>query len=351
TNDSAWNNLLQFSARSRYQVAEPFQLFGGIEEEHTSFVGNTNLQNGDSLISRYRTSSYAAGKYEPFDNVDVNGSLRVENISDLSLTELLPQAAIDFTPIQYVTLGGAYSKSFHAPTLNDLYWYQGGNAKLQPEHGENWQGSMSFERRWDDLQVTLSGTGFLAHIDNEIVWEPFSGSEYSPINIGEAESEGIEFRGEADWAVDEGTRVHFEGSYTLLNAENITPNDPNYGKEIQYSSPTRSLLIAEIERENIGSLSLLARYRGHEFALPSNDPATELPSVTTFNVTLSSKEFQFGLLGLRAMLSIQNATNVQFVDIPNDPLTGETRRVTYEDILNYPLPDRTYHFSIELTYH
>jgi vitamin B12 transporter len=335
TNDSAWNNLIDASARASYSFTEAIEGFGGIEEEHTSLTGNTNkAPGGDSIIGRYRTSGYAATKLIPIENVDVNGSLRLENISDLDLTELLPQAAINYSPISDLYLGGAYSKSFHAPTLNDLYWYQGGNADLKPESGENWQASISYEPQWNWISTKFSATGFLSHINNEIIWLPYIGSEWSPINIGEAESKGIEFRANVSIALDERTSLHFEESYTLDSALNITPGDVNYGNEIPYSSPTRSLFIAEIQRSDWGSFAVLARYRGHEYSDVSNSMEGKFQPVTTFDLTLTSREFSFDAIGLKLLLGIVDLTDQH-----------------YEDVINYPIPSRTYHFSIELNYH
>jgi vitamin B12 transporter len=333
--DSAWNNLIDASARASYAFTQAVEGFGGIEEEHTSLAGNTNITpNGDSIIDRYRTSAYAATKLLPFENVDVNGSLRLENISDLDLTELLPQAAIVYTPIQDFYLGGAYSKSFHAPTLNDLYWYQGGNVNLKPESGENWQSSISFEPEWNSFPTKFSVTGFLSHIDNEIIWLPYNGEEYSPINIGEVESKGIELRANADLSIASRTSLHLEESYTWLDAKNITPGDVNYGNEIPYSSPTRSLFIAEIDRSDWGSFAMLARYRGHEYSDVANTLDGKFQPVTTFDLTLTSRECFFDGVALKLLLGVLDLTNQH-----------------YEDVINYPIPSRTYNFSIELTYH
>jgi vitamin B12 transporter len=334
-NDSAWNNLIDASARASYVFTNAIEGFGGVEEEHTELAGTTNhTPNGDSIIDRYRTSAYAATKLIPIDNLDVNGSLRLENISDLDLTELLPQAAINYSPIHDLFLGGAYSKSFHAPTLNDLYWYQGGNANLKPESGENWQSSISYEPDWNWISAKFSATGFLSHIDNEIIWLPYNGEEYSPVNIGEVESKGIEFRANADMNLCSRTSMHFEESYTWLSALNVTPNDPDEGNELPYSSPTRSLFIAEIDRSDWGSFAVLARYRGHEYSDVANSDQGKFQPVTTFDLTLTSREFSFEGIGLKLLLGVVDVTSEH-----------------YEDVINYPLPGRTYNFSIELNYH
>ena len=335
TFDSAWNTMFNASAHSSYLFNEEIQAFGGVEAEHTTLAGNTNESpNGDSIISRERTSAYAAAKLLPFENLDVTGSLRFETISDLSISELLPQATIKYSPLHDLVLGAAYSSSFHAPTLNDLYWSQGGNANLKPERGDNWQTSISFEPNWHSMAVRVSATGFLATIENEIIWLPYIGQEYSPINIGKVESKGIEFRANADLSLGERSSVHIEESYTWLQARNITAGDRNYGNEIPYSSPTCSLFIAEFTRSEYGSLSLLVRYRGHEFSDPANNPMTMLQPVTTYDVTVASREFTFDNFGGKLNFSIVDLTNEH-----------------YEEVINYPLPSRSYHFSIELSYH
>jgi vitamin B12 transporter len=335
TNDSAWNNLIDASARASYSINSAIEAFGGIEAEHTNLAGTTNkTPNGDSIIGRYRTSAYGAVKLLPFENVQVNGSVRLENISDLALTEVLPQLAINYAPICDLYFGGAYSKSFHAPTLNDLYWNPGGNANLRPESGENWQASIGFEPEWNSYSAKFSVTGFLAHISNEIVWQPYIGTEWTAVNIREVESKGIEFRASVKYSFDARTSIRVEESYTLDSARNITPGDPNYGNELPYSSPTRSLFIVEIDRSDYGSLSVLTRYRGHEYSDLANTPNSKFQPVTTIDVTFASREFSFEGLGLKLLLGVVDLTNQH-----------------YEDLIDYPLPSRTYNFSIELNYH
>jgi vitamin B12 transporter len=334
TNDSAWNNLLGASMRASYNADRAFALFGGLETERTSLAGTTNkTPNGDSIIARERTSGYAALKLLPLDNIDVNASLRLENISDLHLTEFLPQLAINYSPLDHLHIEGAYSSSFHAPTLNDLYWSPGGNANLRPESGENWQAAMHFEQQWDWFSANFGVTGFLAHIANEIVWLPFNGSEYAPINIRDVRSEGTEFSLIADARIDRNTSLHLEESYTWLKAQNLTFGDTNYGHELPYSSPTRSLFIVEIEMRDLGTLAVVARYRGHEYTGIANTPDAIFQPVTTYDLTLASREFAFEGVGLKILLGVNDLTNEH-----------------YEDIVGYPVPSRAYNFSIQLNY-
>jgi len=334
TFDSAWNTMFEASARGSYTITQTLEAFAGAEAEQTTLTGNTNkAPNGDSAIARERTSAYVAAKFLPLENLNIAGSLRFENISDLSLNEFLPQTSVDFTPFRDFTIGAAYSRIFHAPTLNDLYWAQGGNAALKPEHGENWQAYMSYGPEWRFATTRMSATAFLTTVRNEIIWLPYLGQEYAPINIGQVDSKGIEVQADAELPLDARTSIHAEESYTWLAARNSTPGDENYGNEVPYSSPTRSLFIAEIERVGLGTLSLLVRYRGHEFSEPSNDPHRMLEPVTTYDVTLATREFALDHIGAKLIFSIADVTDQH-----------------YEEVLNYPLPSRTYHFSIQFNY-
>ena len=78
----------------------------------------------------------------------------------------------------------------------------------------------------------------------------------------------------------------------------------------------------------------MARYRGHEYSDVSNSAEGKFQSVTTFDLTLTSREISFEGIGLKLLLGVVDLTNQH-----------------YEDAINYPLPSRTYNFSIELNYH
>ena len=82
---------------------------------------------------------------------------------------------------------------------------------------------------------------------------PYNGEEYSPINIGEVESKGIEVRANADISIASRTSLHIEESYIWLDANNITPGDELRGMKyhilLRMPAP---LFIAGIDSQRLG---------------------------------------------------------------------------------------------------
>jgi vitamin B12 transporter len=331
--DSSLHYILQIDARADAPITQRLHSFAGIELSRTRLVSNTNATSvNDSIVKRWRVGSYAALRFEPDPSFVAAASLRLDAVSDIEGPQLLPQVSLGYVPVEDVTLNVAYSRAFHFPTLNDLYWKGAGDLSLQPERANTGQVSLDWNPKWDNLAIRLTATGFYASIDNEILWVPFIGSLYRPINIFKVESRGIEFKVAAEVDLWKNWAIHVEESYTLLRARDATPGSIDSGHEVPYSSPTRSLFIATLDGDNFGTLSVLIRYRGHEYSTIGN--LAKLPPVTVTDLTFSSREFALESFGVRASLSLLNWSDVQ-----------------YEEAKGYPLPGRTFKFSIELNYH
>ena len=286
------------------------------------------------LFGRNDLHAYAGASIEPISTLTIAPSLRSEYVSDISDFEVLPQALIKYAPISSLLLTASYVRSFHAPTLNDLYWKGLGNPYLKPERANESQAGIEFTPRLYGIQPKLSATYFYTYVQHEILWlPPPNGGEWRPYNVDVAESKGWELSAAAMFTIDRHTTLEVEESYTLLSAHNLTPNDTDHGRELLYSSPAQSIFIASLSRE-WGILALAAHYRDREFTDAANTQAGELPAVTTYDVTATTCDFGFSNIGFHLLLSVENLGDVN-----------------YEDVLGYPLPGRSYKFSIELNYH
>ncbi|MCD6360576.1 MAG: TonB-dependent receptor [Armatimonadetes bacterium] len=82
-----------------------------------------------------------------------------------------------------------YGTAFKAPTFNDLFFPGSGNTHLRPETSRSWEVGV-----WDD--IADSGQAQLVYFHNDyddlIQWAPGAGGIWSPANIGEATTEGVE---------------------------------------------------------------------------------------------------------------------------------------------------------------
>ncbi len=330
--DTSNDHIISLGASGKYEISSFLTGFGGLEYMHTSLTGTTDrTAAGDTILLRDRQSIFAAVRAAPIGNLSATGSVRCEKISGMSEVETLPQFAAEYEPVTDLRVSAAFSRTFHAPTLNDLYWHGAGNDTLHPERGVNTQVVASYLYRWTHSDVSFGITGFLSSIDDEIIWLP-GARDYSPVNVGHVDSRGLEFRASGDLGFSDNWSIHVEESYTILKAMNKTDDPTLLNKELLYTTPTASLLIATIQSEEIGSLSVLARYRGHKFIDPENYEAP-LPPVTTLDLSFATRNFRFNRLGWKALLTIDNLTDKQF-----------------QESAGYPLPGRSYKIALELNY-
>ena len=67
----------------------------------------------------------------------------------------------------------------------------------------------------------------------------------------------------------------------------------------------------------------------------ANDKANNmLQPATTYDLTVLTRDLPLGTIGIHAGLSVENITDLQ-----------------YEEVQGYPLPGRTFKFTLEFNYH
>ncbi|MDY8138893.1 TonB-dependent receptor plug domain-containing protein [Aquimarina sp. 2201CG5-10] len=121
-------------------------------------------------------------------NYGVN--IRQEITSDYD-SPLLFALDAKFTPYQNYTIKFNGSRNYRIPTYNDLYWVGPGglgNPDLQPE--TSLQAEIGQELKYKN--ISISATGYYINAKDLIRWIPVSGTVWSPVNIDEVESYGVE---------------------------------------------------------------------------------------------------------------------------------------------------------------
>ncbi len=111
----------------------------------------------------------------------------------------------------------SYATAFKAPTFNELYFPEFGNANLNPENSDSVNIGLSGNKQ----NVRFSANLFASNIDELIA---FDAASNQPVNIGKARIPGLELvvgTQLAGWEVD--------ASYTLLSPKNKSagPNENN----------------------------------------------------------------------------------------------------------------------------
>ena len=127
-----------------------------------------------------------------------------------------------------------FSRNFRMPTLNDLYWYPGGNPDLKPESGYSEEIGLKHLLKWKKTQFNYTVSVFSNNVENWIVWLP-SSYYWSPQNILSVWSRGTEaslgfnyFKGKL--------LLDFSGKFSYVKATALESNNESaIGKQLIYT--------------------------------------------------------------------------------------------------------------------
>lgn len=192
--------------------------------------------DGDSA-TRYQNkiALAAAYKYQAFqERFQVSLSSRLEKIN--TQTVLLPGLNTSFQLFPFLELRANIQRSYRAPTLNEWYYKPGGNIDLKPEDG--WNEDAGYHLKLNiakNIEFNHDLSAFNRLINNWILW--FGGSIWTPHNIAQVQSRGIESINNLVWQnglwqFHMGLNTSFVLATTRASA---IPNDGSIGKQIPYS--------------------------------------------------------------------------------------------------------------------
>lgn len=149
--------------------------------------------NYEDLKSRNVVSAYAAISGEPFKFANLNLTARYD-WTDGKPMGLFPTATfsyqLPFFKALSFTLG--YSHNYRNPSLNDLYWYPGGNPDLLPENGRTGDLALKYAFNKGPFKLDLRTGGYLSNVQNWIQWVPTLYRFWVPENVARVFARGVE---------------------------------------------------------------------------------------------------------------------------------------------------------------
>jgi iron complex outermembrane receptor protein len=160
-------------------------------------------------------SAYTAISGEPFDCAQLNLTARYD-WTDGKPMGLFPTATfsyqLPFYKAMSFTLG--YSHNYRNPSLNDLYWYPGGNPDLLPENGRTVDLAVKYGLQKDAFKLDLRTGGYFSNVKNWIQWMPTAYRFWVPENVAKVFARGIENHIDAAF-VKENWKVTLSGNYVF----------------------------------------------------------------------------------------------------------------------------------------
>ena len=238
-----------------------------------------------------------------------------------------PSLSLGYT-LYGVTLRAWYKKIFRVPTLNDLYYTQSGNRKLQPEYTRQWNIGAEYHYDTPLWNVSIQADGYINKITNRIVCLPMKGTyTWTMMNYGYTFCRGLNATGNVRYTPG-------EWSFSLLSSltwqRDLNRTDASdetvYNKPICYS-PTLSYGITGIvswRRLQLTLSDLHVSERMWSYA----DPDDILEEYNNIDLKLSYSFPMAGKADIGLSLEINDLLDEQYEHIPRYPMPGRNYRFT-----------------------
>lgn len=285
---------------------------------------------------RPEISALATVRYRPCPRIGLAVDLR-EVYYD-KFTPLIPAAFLDVTlwPRYGVIFKASIARNYRYPTLNDLYFKPGGNPELLSESGFTYDTGIEFTLKSTD-RFTLKGevTAFDSHINDWILWVPTQKGYWTPRNVKEVHSYGIEVKGKAslrlrDWTI--WLDANWNHTKAINKGEPVNSEDISIGKQLVYIPEYSSAVMAQVSWKNF-FLVYKYNYYSERFTTSSNEIYTKRDRLTSYymNDVSLEKRFNWKNTALGVKFYVYNLFNEEYVSV-----------------LSRPMPRRNYGFTISI---
>ncbi len=299
-------------AKWTQQLKAGWSIISGLDVDFNRVVSNSY----SDIKTRMATSPYISMKKMFWERLTVDVLLRV-NITDSELLPLMPLAGINYKVLQdkNLFLYGTVSRNYHLPTLNDLYWYPGGNSKLKPEDGFETEFGINYlVSILKSLTLAVDLSGYYSDIDNWIQWKPTDYRYWVPENIARVVARGMEVSVKLS-GIKNRWRYRLSGEYAWA----VSTDESNLAKEEGYNG--RQLIYIPVHH---GNLFLYLNYGGWSFSWntqitserkttmnPEDNYSNNLPAYW-LNDMQAGKRWNFDNVNLHLLFKANNLFDVQY---------------------------------------
>lgn len=230
-----------------------------------------------------------------------------------------------------LSVRGSIAQHYRVPTINDLFWYQGGNKNLTPEKGWSEELGFTYNKRFKRSLLEVNSSFFNRNINDWIIWLPGESSAWSPENILQVKSSGLELDGKLSRSFGS-FNVALSAMYNYTISQNTKVTEQNV------SSLKKQLIYVPIHLSQVSltlsyrdfSLNYRQGYTGQRYT--SSDNSKSLPAYVLADVSLS-KHMNISGHKLQVYFNINNLWNT-----------------AYQAILYRAMPLRSYQFGINTTF-
>ena len=284
-------------------------------------INNNNFENNEQKdISK---TIFFSTTYKK-NNLETQLAIRGEDNSEYEVP-LTPLFSTEYKFNELVQSSIKLNKNFRSPTFNDRYWFSNGsrgNIELKPEMSNNAEFSIHLKKN----KFKLSSTLFNLDVKDWILWGQNIDGIWSPENIKEVWSRGIETQLKYNYK-----KILLELNYSLTKTTSEKASndlDISVGQQLRYVPKNKLNTTLLYYEGNIISF-LNITFTDEVITSYSSGDNKKLEAYTLVSAGTSYKLFNEDL---KLDLRVLNLTNQQ-----------------YQTYLNYPNPGREYVLSINYT--
>ncbi len=289
-------------------------------------VGRADHPSLPGDAQRVQTALFASGVVEA-GRLHLFPSLRLDavQVAQAWRSAMSPGLGVNVRVLEAAGLSvkGQASTAFRAPTLNDLFWQPGGNPALKPERGRSYEAGLRWHPATPVVRPSAEVIFFLHHTRDQIVWQPVSGSVWSPANVARVRARGVEASAGARMRSGR-LALAVEGLYTLTDARDRSdPAGASFNRQVRYVPRHQARAMVDAGWQGADwsvAIEWVGRLTGRRFVTSDESQALDAYAVGDAGVRVGRR---IGPGRLRVGANLENALDA-----------------AYEGIKGYPMPPR-----------
>ncbi|MCU0439379.1 MAG: TonB-dependent receptor plug domain-containing protein [Raineya sp.] len=228
-----------------------------------------------------------------------------------------------------ITWKAQIGRGYRLPTLNSRYWQPGGNPNIQPEQSLSSETSMAYEQKNNYQSFKIEATAFMMQVKDWIIWQPTLQGFWSPENLQNVDSKGLE-------AHIYYTKKWKKGSFSLFTNYAFTLSQIQKIKnDVSNRFTSHYLPYTPVNRISVGinssiqntQISLNSHFTDKRFTDLDNINIVKAFWLTDFQV---QQKIKYKVHTLQIGGQINNIFNKQ-----------------YQNVLNQYMPERNYQISLQ----
>jgi vitamin B12 transporter len=210
------------------------------------------------------------------------------------------------------------SKSYRQPSLNDLYWKQGGNINLKPEDSKEIEGGIATQFIFNHTKLQVEVNCFNRETNNWIIWLPSDNGYWTPRNLLQVHSRGTETKTTLSYLKDKlFLKLDLNTSYILsTNTKNVNVNDNSKGRQLIYSPRYTGYATFLLQYKKL-TINYNYNYTGYRFT--STDNTSWLMPYQISNLKVS-RYFDFAKTKFIIFGACNNLFNKNYIVVSNSPM-------------------------------